>query len=70
MVGFGCVDSSDPVPETTETIRSRIEMALTVFSPEQLLLDPDCGLRMLPQKAAFEKLSRLVEAVKMVRKQF
>ncbi|HQJ39681.1 MAG TPA: hypothetical protein PK477_06380 [Methanoregulaceae archaeon] len=50
-------------------IRSRIEKALTVFSPDQLLLDPDCGLRMLPQKAAFLKLSRLVEAVKMVREQ-
>ena len=69
MVGFGCVDSSDPVPETTGMIRSRIEKALTVFSPDQLLLDPDCGLRMLPQKAAFLKLSRLVEAVKMVREQ-
>ena len=67
MIGFGCIDSSDPVPETKDTILSRIDMALKVFSPEQLLLDPDCGLRMLPRDAAYLKLSRMVEAVKTVR---
>ena len=68
MMGFGCVDSSSPVAETTETIRSRIETALTVFAPEQLLIDPDCGLRMLQREVALLKLTRMVEAVREVRK--
>jgi len=68
MIGFGCVDSSSPVAEPADTIRSRIESALTVFSPEQLLIDPDCGLRMLPREVAYLKLTRMVEAVKAVRK--
>ena len=67
MIGFGCVDSSSPVAEPADIIRSRIETALTVFSPEQLLIDPDCGLRMLPRDVAFLKLTRMVEAVKGVR---
>jgi 5-methyltetrahydropteroyltriglutamate--homocysteine methyltransferase len=68
MIGFGSVDSSVPVAEPAVTIRSRIEMALTVFAPEQLLIDPDCGLRMLPRDVAYLKLTRMVEAVKGVRR--
>jgi 5-methyltetrahydropteroyltriglutamate--homocysteine methyltransferase len=68
MIGFGCVDSSVPVAEPAEIIRSRIEMALKVFAPEQLLIDPDCGLRMLPRDMAYLKLARMVEVVKEVRR--
>ena len=68
MIGFGCVDSSSPVAENVGTIRSRIETALTVFAPEQLLIDPDCGLRMLQREVALLKLTRMVEAVREVRK--
>jgi 5-methyltetrahydropteroyltriglutamate--homocysteine methyltransferase len=69
MIGFGCVDSSASVAEPAEVIRSRIETALSVFAPEQLLIDPDCGLRMLPRDIAYLKLARMVEAVKEVRKE-
>lgn len=69
MIGYGCVDSSSPAAETADTIRSRIETALEVFTPDQLLIDPDCGLRMLPRDIAYLKLVRMVEAVKGVRKE-
>jgi 5-methyltetrahydropteroyltriglutamate--homocysteine methyltransferase len=68
MVGFGCVDSSRPEVESVEQIRRRIEEGLALFSPEQLLIDPDCGLRMLDRGSASEKLVRMVTAVKEVRK--
>jgi len=68
MIGFGCVDSSAPVAEPADIIRSRIETALSVFAPEQLLIDPDCGLRMLSRDVAYLKLARMVEVVKEVRK--
>jgi 5-methyltetrahydropteroyltriglutamate--homocysteine methyltransferase len=67
MIGFGCIDSSRPEVEEIDLIRTRIESALTVFAPEQLLIDPDCGLRMLPRESAFSKLSRMVGAVRLVR---
>jgi len=69
MVGFGCVDSADPIAEPVGTIRSRIEAGLSVFDPGQLLIDPDCGLRMLPRDTAFLKLSRMVEAVREIRRE-
>lgn len=69
MIGFGCVDSSDSFAEPADTIRSRIERALEIFSPEQLLIDPDCGLRMLQRETAYLKLTRMVEAVTEVREQ-
>jgi 5-methyltetrahydropteroyltriglutamate--homocysteine methyltransferase len=67
MIGFGCIDSSRPDVEEVSAIRARIEDALAVFAPDQLLIDPDCGLRMLPRDSAFSKLSRMVEAVRQVR---
>jgi 5-methyltetrahydropteroyltriglutamate--homocysteine methyltransferase len=68
MVGFGCVDSANPYVEPVSLIQDRIGSALTVFSPEQLLIDPDCGLRMLQREAAAHKLGHMVEAVQSVRK--
>jgi 5-methyltetrahydropteroyltriglutamate--homocysteine methyltransferase len=67
MVGFGCVDSASPEVETVDQIRRRIERGLAMFSPEQLLIDPDCGLRMLDRDTALQKLVRMVGAVKEVR---
>jgi len=68
MIGFGCIDSSSAVVESIQTVRDRIDSAIEVFGPEKLLLDPDCGLRMLPRKSAFEKLAHMVTAAKEVRK--
>jgi 5-methyltetrahydropteroyltriglutamate--homocysteine methyltransferase len=63
MVGFGCVDSASPQVEPVSLILERIRCALAVFSPGQLLIDPDCGLRMLPREAAARKLQHMVSAV-------
>ncbi|CVK32945.1 5-methyltetrahydropteroyltriglutamate-homocysteine methyltransferase [Methanoculleus bourgensis] len=67
MIGYGCVDSADPAVESVETIRKRIEAGVDVFSPEAMLIDPDCGLRMQSRDAAFGKLKNMVAAAGMVR---
>ena len=67
MIGYGCVDSADPAIESVETIRKRIEAAVDVFSPEAMLIDPDCGLRMQSRDAALGKLKNMVAAAEMVR---
>jgi len=67
MLGFGCVDSSRPEVESTEMIVSRIRKGLEIFAPEQVLIDPDCGLRMQTREAAFAKLTNMVAATKIVR---
>jgi 5-methyltetrahydropteroyltriglutamate--homocysteine methyltransferase len=66
-IGLGAVVSSSDEVESVETIRARVERGVEIFGPQRLLIDPDCGLRMRSREAAFAKLSRMVEAVRLVR---
>jgi 5-methyltetrahydropteroyltriglutamate--homocysteine methyltransferase len=68
LVGLGVVDSSDPAIERVEAIAQRIRAGIDAFGPENLLIDPDCGLRMLTRDAAFGKLKAMVQAANAVRK--
>ncbi|MFB6353705.1 MAG: methionine synthase [Halobacteriales archaeon] len=65
-VGFGVVDTQakrvDPVGE----IRARVETALEHVPAERLTLTPDCGMKPLPRKAAYEKVGNLATAVREV----
>ncbi len=70
MIGYGCVDSADPGVESVETIRKRIEAGIDVFSPEAMLIDPDCGLRMQSREAASGKLKNMVVAAGEVRAEY
>jgi 5-methyltetrahydropteroyltriglutamate--homocysteine methyltransferase len=66
-MGFGVVDAMDPRVESVEEIERRIRLALEYFRPEQLWLNPDCGLQTLPHASAVGKLRNLVEAARRVR---
>jgi 5-methyltetrahydropteroyltriglutamate--homocysteine methyltransferase len=66
-MGFGVVDAMDPRVETVDEIVARIRLALDYFRPEQLWLNPDCGLQTLPHDSAVAKLRHLVEAARRVR---
>jgi 5-methyltetrahydropteroyltriglutamate--homocysteine methyltransferase len=70
MIGYGCVDSADPGVESVETIKKRIEAGIDVFSPDAMLIDPDCGLRMQSREAASEKLKNMVVAAGLVRAEY
>jgi 5-methyltetrahydropteroyltriglutamate--homocysteine methyltransferase len=67
MIGFGCVDSSSAEIEPVATIQDRIMHGLEVLRPDQLLIDPDCGLRMHTRETAFRKLAHMVLATKAIR---
>ncbi len=67
MVGYGCVDSASSTVESVEVIKKRIEAGVDVFSPEAMLLDPDCGMRMRTRDEASGKLKNLVAAADLVR---
>lgn len=70
MIGYGCVDSADPAVESVEVIEKRIEAGIDVFSPELMLIDPDCGLRMQTRDAALGKLKNMVIAAGRVRAEY
>jgi 5-methyltetrahydropteroyltriglutamate--homocysteine methyltransferase len=66
-MGFGVVDAMDVRVESVAEIEQRIRLALDYFWPEQLWLNPDCGLQTLPRGSAIGKLRNLVTAAHHVR---
>src|SRR5688500_5338173 len=66
-MGFGAVDAMAPRVESVDESERRIRLALDYFRPEQLWLNPDCGLQTLPHESAAAKLRNLVEAARRVR---
>jgi 5-methyltetrahydropteroyltriglutamate--homocysteine methyltransferase len=56
------------VIEDVETVKKRIKRALEVLKPEQLWIDPDCGLKTRTTEEAVAKLKALVKATKEIRK--
>ena len=66
-IGYGCISSARNEIEEIPRIEERIRRAVEIIPPEQILLDPDCGLRMLSADIAYEKLRTLETAAKTVR---
>ncbi len=62
-LGFGCVDSSVNEVDNIEDIENLVTKAIDIVGKDNLLLDPDCGLRRAPKDVAFEKL-RLMNEIK------
>jgi len=67
MIGYGCVDSTAEPVESVAEIKKRIEKGVEVFGAKNMLIDPDCGLRMRSRESAFWKLKNMAEAAKEVR---
>ena len=63
---MGVVDVHDATVESVETIKDRIEKGLEVVPPERLTVSPDCGMKLLPRKVAYEKMANMVEAAREV----
>ena len=67
LVSVGVVDSHDHRTESVEDIKKRVRTVLEVFSPEQVYLDPDCGLKTRLEDEAVDKLRNLVTAAREIR---
>jgi len=68
-IAFGVVDVHSHRIESVEEIRSAIHLALEVFDPSKLFIDPDCGLKTRLKDEAVAKLTHMVKAVCEVRKE-
>jgi len=68
-IGLGVVDVHSHALETKDQVKGRIKKALEVFRPEQIYVDPDCGLKTREVQEAKDKLRVVVEATKEVRKE-
>jgi 5-methyltetrahydropteroyltriglutamate--homocysteine methyltransferase len=63
----GVLDLGTEQVETQPVVEDRIRAALRHIPAERLVLAPDCGMKYLPRKAAFEKLEVLGRAAQVIR---
>ncbi|MDR1819243.1 MAG: methionine synthase [Methanobrevibacter sp.] len=63
-IGLGCIDTKNTKIETIREIVNIIKKGLDILGSKNLLIDPDCGMRTLPENIAFSKLKVMVESIK------
>jgi len=66
---LGVIDLSSNDVESAAILAERIRRALPYVAPQRLIPAPDCGMKYLSRNAAFGKLSALVEAAAIVRRE-
>ena len=55
-IGFGCIDSSKNELDSRDKTEELISKGVDIIGKDNILLDPDCGLRRAPMNIAFDKL--------------
>jgi 5-methyltetrahydropteroyltriglutamate--homocysteine methyltransferase len=68
-VSVGVIDVHSHMIESVKEVREGIMKSLTVFDPEQVWIDPDCGLKTRSPQEAIDKLKVMVEATREVKKE-
>ncbi len=63
-IGFGCLDTKTDNIETKEEVEGLIKKGIDLIGAENMIADPDCGMRMRSRDAAFSKLKSMTLAVK------
>jgi 5-methyltetrahydropteroyltriglutamate--homocysteine methyltransferase len=67
LIGFGCVRSDEEKVEEVSEISERVKKGIDCIGYENLILDPDCGLKHLSVESARKKLENMVKARDLVR---
>ena len=68
-ISVGVLDVHSHVIETKNQVKDGIRRALAVFDPEQVWIDPDCGLKTRSPQEAIDKLTVMVEAVREIKQE-
>ncbi|MDR2874005.1 MAG: methionine synthase [Methanobrevibacter sp.] len=66
-IGLGCIDTKNQKVESINEITTIIEEGINILGSENLYIDPDCGMRILPDEIAFSKLKNMVDAMKSIK---
>jgi 5-methyltetrahydropteroyltriglutamate--homocysteine methyltransferase len=67
IIGLGVIDVKSAQVETAEMVATRIRAALDLAPAEQLVINPDCGLRNLSATVARAKLAAMVQGTMLAR---
>ena len=65
IIGFGCINTMSETVEHIKDIENFIQKGIDHFG-KNIIVDPDCGMRLLPYEIAFGKLKNMVIAAKHV----
>ncbi|MCU4971273.1 methionine synthase [Halobacteria archaeon AArc-m2/3/4] len=65
-LALGVTDAHIAEVDSVEQIEENIKKGLEVVPPEQLVISPDCGLKLLPREVAYGKMANMVEAARNV----
>ena len=68
-IGYGVLDVHSHRIETKDEVKQGILRGLELLKPEQMYIDPDCGLKTRTVEEAKEKLKVMVAAVREVREE-
>ncbi|AIU69842.1 methionine synthase [Thermococcus eurythermalis] len=68
-LGFGVVDVHNPRVESPEEVARAIRKVMGYVEPERLYVNPDCGLKLLDRRIAYQKLVNMVRGVEIVRRE-
>lgn len=63
-LGLGCIDSKTDEIEKREDVAFIIKKGIENLGKENIIADPDCGMRLRSREAAFSKLKVMVDTVK------
>ena len=55
-IGFGCIDSAKNEVDSKDKTQELISKGVDIIGKDNILFDPDCGLRRAPMDVAFKKL--------------
>lgn len=69
-LSFGSLDVHSHVVEAEHEIESRLRMILEVISPDQLWIDPDCGLKTRTVEETKAKLANMTSVVRRLRTEY
>ncbi|WP_338729259.1 methionine synthase [Haladaptatus sp. DJG-WS-42] len=65
-LALGVTDAHVAEVESVEQIKANIKKGLEVVPPEQLVVSPDCGLKLLPREVAYGKMANMVTAAREI----
>lgn len=63
-IGFGCLDTKTDRIESKEEVEKLIKRGIDFIGAENMIADPDCGMRMRSRDSAFSKLRVMAEVAK------
>jgi 5-methyltetrahydropteroyltriglutamate--homocysteine methyltransferase len=83
-IGFGCIDTKQKTVDSVDAIKDLIiegieilknrddidrKKAIKNMLDKHVLIDPDCGMRLLPIDSAYQKLKNMVTAAEEVERE-